>query len=206
MEKLKQLKEMLMDGVISQTHQGLKSINREELGDAIDMIKDIEEIIYYCSITKAMEEREKEQEYMNKHYSSMNYPMYPQYTNNGGNSKNYDGDRMYYNGGGNSSYASNGGNNSGGNNARGGGSRGYSDGWVMAPFDVRDYREGRSYMTRKNYMEGKEMHHDKAKQMQELDKYVQELTDDVLEMIHDASPEEKMALSQKMNTLANKIK
>ena len=196
MEKLKHLKEMLMDGVSAEASKGLHAINREELGEAIDMIKDIEEIIYYCSITKAMEEKEKENEYMQKHnYSSMNYPMYY----NGGSSRNYENmdNRMWYNGG-NSSSA--------GNNARGGGSRGYSDGWVMAPFDARDYREGRSYMTRKNYMEGKEMHHDKAKQMQELDKYVQELTDDVLEMIHDASPEEKVALSQKMTTLASKIK
>lgn len=196
MEKLKHLKEMLMDGVSAEASKGLHAINREELGEAIDMIKDIEEIIYYCSITKAMEEKEKENEYMQKHsYSSMNYPMYY----NGGSSRNYENmdNRMWYNGG-NSSSA--------GNNARGGGSRGYSDGWVMAPFDARDYREGRSYMTRKNYMEGKEMHHDKAKQMQELDKYVQELTDDVLEMIHDASPEEKVALSQKMTALASKIK
>ena len=192
MEKLKRLKEMLMDGVTAETSKGLHSVNKEELGEAIDMIKDIEEIIYYCSITKAMEEKEKENEYMQKHYSSMNYPMYY----NGGNSSSGGGSRMWYDGG----------NSSGGNNARGGGSRGYSDGWVMAPFDARDYREGRSYMTRKNYMEGKEMHHDKTKQMQELDKYVQELTDDVLEMIHDASPEEKMVLSQKMTTLANKIK
>ncbi len=212
MEKLKRLKEMLMDGVASETSRGLQSVNREELGEAIDMIKDIEEIIYYCSITKAMEEREKENEYMQKQYSSMNYPMYyngaSQYSNGGGNSsgggsRNYDGEgRMYYNGGGSSSYA----NSGGGNGSRGGGSRGYSDGWSVYPIEMRDYREGRSAMSRKNYMEGKEMHHDKAKQMQELDKYVQELTDDVLEMIHDASPEEKMALSQKMTTLANKIK
>ena len=216
MEKLKRLKEMLMDGVASESSKGLHMINKEELGEAIDMIKDIEEIIYYCSITKAMEEKEKENEYMQKHYSSMNYPMYyngaSQYANGGSNSsggggsRNYDGEgRMYYNGGGSSSYANSGG-NSGGNNARGGGSRGYSDGWSVYPIEMRDSREGRSPMTRKNYMEGKEMHNDKAKQMQELDKYVQELTDDVLEMIHDASPEEKIALSQKMTTLANKIK
>ena len=162
--------------------------------------------------TKAMEEREKENEYMQKQYSSMNYPMYyngaSQYSNGGGNSsgggsRNYDGEgRMYYNGGGSSSYA----NSGGGNGSRGGGSRGYSDGWSVYPIEMRDYREGRSAMSRKNYMEGKEMHHDKAKQMQELEKYIQELSDDVLEMIHDASPEEKMALSQKMTTLANKIK
>ena len=200
MEKLKRLKEMLMDGVASETSRGLQSVDKEELGEAIDMIKDIEEIIYYCSITKAMEEREKENEYMQKHYSSMNYPMYYNGGGNGSNgSRNYDGmnGRMHYNGG-SSSYTNG---NSGGN-----GSRGYSDGWSVYPIDMRDYREGRSYMSRKNYMEGKEMHHDKAKQMQELDKYVQELTDDVLEMIHDSSPEEKMALSQKMTTLANKIK
>ena len=77
MEKLKHLKEMLMDGVSAEASKGLHAINREELGEAIDMIKDIEEIIYYCSITKAMEEKEKENEYMQKHnYSSMNYPMY----------------------------------------------------------------------------------------------------------------------------------
>ncbi len=201
---------MLMDGVASETSKGLQSVNKEELGEAIDMIKDIEEIIYYCSITKAMEEKEKENEYMQKHYSSMNYPMYTngssQYSQRDsmGERRNYDGEgRMYYNGGGNSNYANSGG---GGNNARGGGSRGYSDGWTVYPMEMRDYREGRSAMSRRNYMEGKEMHQDKAKQMQELDRYVQELTDDVLEMIHDASPEEKIALSQKMTTLANKIK
>lgn len=204
MEKLKRLKEMLMDGIASETGKGLQNINKEELGEAIDMIKDIEEIIYYCAITEAMDEKKEEEKFMQRQYSSM-YPMTYNYSNGSGNgSRNYDGEgRMYYNGngGGISQYASN-----GGNDARGGGSRGYSDGWVMAPFDARDFREGRSYVSRRNYMEGKEMHHDKAKQMQELDKYVEELTSDVLEMIHDASPEEKMALSQKMNTLANKIK
>lgn len=129
MEKLKRLKEMLMDGVAMETGRGLQNVNREELGEAIDMIKDIEEIIYYCSITEAMEEKKEEEKFMQKQYSSMNYPMTYNYANNsGGGSRNYDGEsRMYYNGGnnggGNSSYASN-----GGNNARGGGSRGYSDG------------------------------------------------------------------------------
>jgi len=211
MEKLKHLKEMLMDGVSMQTSRGLQSVNRAELGEAIDMIKDIEEIIYYCSITKAMEEREKEDEFLQKHYplmynNSMNYTPALSYTNGGTDSTNYrnynggDG-RMYYNGG--TNYASN---NSGGNDARGGGTRGYSDGWSVYPIEMRDYREGKSPRTRKNYMEAKELHHDKAKQMQELDKYVQELTDDVLEMIHGATPDEKLALSQKMTALANKIK
>jgi hypothetical protein len=89
--------------------------------------------------------------------------------------------------------------NNGGN---GGGSRGYT----YPPMEMRDYREGKSPITRRNYMESKELKHDKTKQMQELDKYVQELTEDVLEMIHDATPEEKLSLSQKMTALANRIR
>lgn len=175
MEHLKQLKEKLIEGVYHQTSQGLQSVDREELGEAIDMIKDIEEILYYCSITKAMEEKEQEEKYTHKYFSSMNYPT--NYNN---------GNRMYY---------------SEGNN-----SRNYSDRTMSYPTEIRDYREGRSPVTRRNYMEGKETHHDKTKQLKELEKYVQELSGDILEMISDASPEEKIMLSQKINTLAEKIK
>lgn len=76
----------------------------------------------------------------------------------------------------------------------------------MAPFDVRDYREGKSPITRRNYMESKELHHDKAKQMQELEKYMSELSQDITEMISDASPEEKTTLSQKLMALSQKVK
>lgn len=217
MEKIKQLKENLISVVEAQMAKGLDNVKTEELGDAIDMIKDIEEALYYCSIVKAMEEREEDEKYRMKH--QMNYPMYYSpmmyndggsmgggsrnynggmynYANNGGGSRNYDGDgRMYYNG-----------SNSGGNDARGGGTRGYSDGWVMAPFDMRDYREGKSPMTRRTYMESKELHHGKEKQMQELEKYMNELSQDITEMINDASPEEKTVLSQKLSALSQKIR
>lgn len=39
----------------------LKETDTEELGQAVDMIKDLEEAIYYCTITKAMEKSEKEE-------------------------------------------------------------------------------------------------------------------------------------------------
>jgi hypothetical protein len=42
--------------------------------------------------------------------------------------------------------------------------------------------------------------------MQELDAYMQELTTDLVEMIQDASPEEKQMLQQKISALATKIK
>lgn len=49
-------------------------------------------------------------------------------------------------------------------------------------------------MTRKMYMEHKDLHHDKSIKIQELDKYMHELTDDIMEMIEDSSPEEKQLL------------
>lgn len=112
----------------------------------------------------------------------------------------YSGDR----GGMNGSNSSSGGNSSGsGNN---GGTRGYYDEReYMYPLDMRDNREGRSPVSRKGYMEGKEMHHPKEKQMKELEKYMQELTSDITEMIQGTSPEEKQLLQKKIATLAEKV-
>jgi hypothetical protein len=73
------------------------------------------------------------------------------------------------------------------------------------PVGMRDSREGRSPMTRRTYMESKEMHKDKAVKMQELEKYMQELTKDMVEMIEGASPEEKQLLQRKLTTLSGKI-
>ena len=46
---------------------------------------------------------------------------------------------------------------------------------------------------------------DKATQLRELEKYMQELTGDMVEMIQDASPEEKQYLEKKISALASKI-
>lgn len=223
MEQLKHMKEMLMGCVQGQmTH--LDTVDTKELGEAIDMIKDLSEAIYYCTVTEAMESKEKEG---NKERETMYYPvMYYQEKagntdgrdmsrgdNNGGR-RNYDEmyypyydrdtdwmrGRMYYNGSGNGNSSSSGSSSS----SSGSGTRNYSErdmGQIM-----RDYREGRSPMSRKNYMESKEMHKDKASQMQELEKYVQELTSDMVEMVEGASPEEKQLLSNKIAALATKIK
>ena len=65
--------------------------------------------------------------------------------------------------------------------------------------------ECKSSMSRKTYMEAREMHHDKSVHMKELEKYVKELTDDLMEMIEGASMEEKQLLQKKLATLATKI-
>ena len=60
-------------------------------------------------------------------------------------------------------------------------------------------------MPRRNYMEGEEMHQNPDVQMQELKKYMQELSEDITEMIQDASPDEKLLLKQKLTSLTQKL-
>ena len=58
---------------------------------------------------------------------------------------------------------------------------------------------------RRMYMESKEMREDKASQMKELEHYMQELSSDIVDMIQEASTEEKQFLEKKLLTLASKI-
>ena len=45
-------------GCIESQMTNLDEVDTKELGEAIDMIKDLEEAMYYCTITKAMEQKE----------------------------------------------------------------------------------------------------------------------------------------------------
>ena len=117
----------------------IANADTHELGEAIDMIKDLEEAIYYATITEAMNEKN-------------------------GNHKEY----------------------------------------IYEDDDVDEY-EGHSHKNRRMYMEAKEMHKDKATQLKELERYMQELTTDIVDMIQDSSPEEKQYLEKKISALATKI-
>ena len=179
-ERMKWLKECLLCCVEAQM-QHIEEADAAELGEAIDMIKDLEEAIYYCTITKAMEGKEKEGGNQYHHY----YTEYRDMDRPEG--------RMYYPDGNSSDHTS----MSSGNNTRS-----YME-WNY-PME-RDRREGRSPMSRKTYMEAKEMHQPKTTQMKELEKYLQELSSDIVEMIQDASPEEKSFLEKKISALAVKV-
>lgn len=167
MERLKMMKNTLVSQVEAQM-ANLQCVDTKELGEAIDMIKDLEEAIYYCTVVKAMEEKEE-----NVYY-------YTEDGNMGGMSN---------------------------------GSKHYTP-YVMGdyyrerelPLDLHDEREGRSPRQRRMYMETKTMHKDdKEIRMAELEKYAQDLTTDIMEMIEDASPEEKQALQRKFAILANRL-
>ena len=158
MERLKQIKENLVSCIQSQmTH--LDSVDTEELGDVIDMVKDLEEAIYYCTITKAMEQEDREEKF--KYFLDYKYPYrddYNMYPYREERDLDRGLGRMYYNGNGSNSKDRSSNNQSEGNNS----SSGYYDKVLEWPSEMRDRREGKSWRSRKSYMESKEMHHEKS--------------------------------------------
>ena len=182
------MKTTLMSCVQSQM-SNLKDVDAKELGEAIDMLKDLEEAMYYCTITEAMQKKEEESEIKEYHYYTQ--PRYEE------RDMDREWGRMYYGGRSNNSTSSSGNGSSGGRS----GGRYYTEPDSM----MYDPKEGRSHQTRKTYMESKEMHKDKASQLKELEKYMQELTQDMVEMIEDASPEERQYLEKRVSALASKI-
>lgn len=198
MERIKHMKECLMAAVQAQMGN-LQNVDTQELGDAIDMIKDLEEALYYCTITKSMEES-SEKKYMER---DMDRPMGRMYYDGGRYDMRYnDGPgSMYYSGSNGSAPAHTGGTST---SSTGSGNRYYTE-RDYPNITVRDYREGRSPMSRRTYIESKEMKKDKATQIKELEHYMHELSEDLVEMIEDATPEERQLLHKKMAALTEKI-
>lgn len=194
MDDLKQMKETLVKQVQAQLGD-LGRVSTHELGEVIDMIKDLSESVYYCSIVEAMEESGEDKKaqsfYMNKYL-----PPYDEYYRD---MERPEG-RMYYTDRTrvNSQPAQ------GWDNVSSWGQNRQNDGYTY-PITMRDNREGRSPMKRKAYIESKEMHQDKTMQMKGLEDYMSELSQDITEMIQMASPEEKAVLQKKLAALSSKI-
>lgn len=193
MHRLKNIRDCLLTSVEGQMGH-LDCVDAHELGEVVDMVKDMEEAMYYCSITKAMKEKEEEEkENPYRYYGGgrkfVPMPMYPSYEGEMYRDMDKDMGRMYYSDG-----------------IHNMGRIGHQEGRDKYPMEIRDAREGKSPISRKNYMESKELHHGTPAQMKELEKYLHELSEDITEMIEDASPEEKAILQQKLTTLAAKIK
>ena len=75
MKQLKSIEQCLASAVQSQL-EDLKKIDTKELGEVIDMIKDLEEAMYYCSITEAMEKSAEENELNSMHVNYDKSGMY----------------------------------------------------------------------------------------------------------------------------------
>lgn len=211
MENLKKMKECLIGVAEGQIYGNLDQVNAKELGEVMDMIKDLSEAVYYCTITESMEKAVHEER---GGHETMYYAPHSMETYDPRYRERYPSDMMYAQNGG-----ARGGQSSGGSGSRGGSRASYTmynDGSMyhrypeeMYPIyrdgGMRDPREGRSGERRKMYMEDKG-HKDKMQKMQELEAYMQELANDMTDMIQDASPEEKQLLQTKISTLAAKIK
>lgn len=200
MENLKKMKECLIGVAENQVYGNIEKVNAQELGEVMDMIKDLSEAVYYCTITESMEKQAKAEQYpdtmymYDPRYGEPRYPetMYANKTSNmnmRNNMMNYGNGMIRRYDDGQTSYSM----------YYDPMSHGYKD------MGMRDPREGKSGERRKMYMEGKG-YKDKIKQMQELESYMQELASDMTELIQDASPEEKTLIQQKLNTLAAKVK
>lgn len=202
MEHLKLIKEQLVSQVESQLGN-LKDVHTKELGEVIDMIKDLSEAMYYCQIYKEMEEASEKEETRssnNNYYYTERYYPYMDYYNRDMDKNIYG--RMYYpdRGGSMDHTRWSGGSQ---DNQTDGDRNYYTE--RDYPVYLHDEREGRSPMKRKMYMESKDMHQDSTKSMKELENYMQDLTSDMMELLEKASPEEKAIVQKKVNTLANKI-
>ena len=120
----------------------LEEVCTKELGEVIDMIKDLKEAIYYETVTKAMEGDSWKTEKSDHHLSDSR---------------------------------------------------------------PEEKYESKIALSKQMYMEAKHMNKDKATQLRELEKYMQELSQEIVDMIADASPEEKQYLEKKITALASKI-
>ena len=125
----------------------LEEVDCCELGEAVDILKDLEETLYYHTITEAMK-------------SEGSYGDWPE---------TYKKKDHYLN----------------------------DNGLTEC--------HGKSCINRKMYLDAKHSHKDKAVQLRELEKYMQELTGDIVDMIQDSSIEEKQYLEKKITALATKI-
>lgn len=178
MEHIKEIMRIVAEQAYEQLKHNLECVDTHELGEVVDMVKDTAEACYYCSVVEAMEEANKEKE----EYDSRRY--YTPYWKKEKDWEPYVDPYMDV--------------------------EKRERTWLDRPHDykepvARDLREGRSPLTRRMYMEAKEHHEGKEVQMQELEKYMGELSQDVTEMIADASPEEKLMLHKKLTALTSKI-
>lgn len=73
MERIKTIKDQLISQVEAQMSD-LSCVDAKELGEVIDMIKDLAETMYYCEIYKQMEEGEEEKRGNTYYYTEHYYP------------------------------------------------------------------------------------------------------------------------------------
>lgn len=193
--------------------KGIENIDPCEMGQVTDMMKDLAEAMYYRTLMKAMEESSADETmemfdrfddgrrfYDNYRYANGRFapkgrgtrrgyeePPYWHMTPEMYREMEHDRDmdrssgRMYY-----------------------------TEPKMTPDGGMRDRREGKSGMSRRSYMESKELHkgntpEDKDAKMHDLEIYMKELSEDMAELISDMTPEERTMTKSKLSTLVSKM-
>lgn len=177
----------------TEVENGIKEVDTHEMGEVVDMIKDLAEAEYYATITKAMNESEYGVDYDEtgrideKRYYNRNRYADGRYAPKGRGRVFYDGDPKY--------------------------PMTVEDYKMYSPEYYRDMdrKHGIMYYTdthkddsRMRYMDSKHTT-DKGEKMRNLEHYIGDVSDDLAEMMEGASPEEKSMLKSKLQVMMQKM-
>lgn len=214
-ERMHDIIEKLSEAVKCEFDKGVENIDTCEMKEAIDMLKDISEAMYYRALTHAMEESDTEEimDMFDRYGDDRRYYDHYRYKNGRFAPKNIGARRWYmepeyhlpldmYH-----KYSPEELRDMDRNSK---GVMYYTEPNTSEDVRLQDKKYGRSWKSRRGYMESKELHkantpEDKQQKMRDLEAYTKELAEDVTEMITDMSAEEKNLLRTKMQTLAQKI-
>lgn len=204
-ERVCAVKDKAISLVETQLNGDLSRVDAQELGYVSDIAKDFSEIMekcakaeYYFTVTEAMKDSDESEKkyYMDKYipeYEGKFYTPVPMtmarardsrgrymYTEPMMHDDRMDDDyrdRMYY-----SSMTGNSG----------------------SKMNMNDSKYGQSYISRRGYMEAKEMG-DHDKKSKELEKYMHDLADDLTEMFEGLDSSDKSLAKQKLSQLVSKM-
>lgn len=211
-ERIHKMIECLTEKALCELDKGVENVNTEEMGEVVDMIKDLNEAEYRAVIVKAMKKADEEEEEYNR---ELLRALKDEYGEEDGR-RYYDEYRYKTTGRyapkGKGSYV---------------GRRGYEEPpyYHMYPERDMDREYGRMYYTeptsthtsesgydraKRNYTETKEMHknntpEDKEHKMKALDGYIKELGGDITQLIGDMTAEERNLMRTKLSTLVSKL-
>lgn len=230
-ENIYKMQECLTEKAVNEFEKGIENVDTSEMGEVVDMIKDLAEAEYHSIISKAMKKADEEEE---EHDKELLKALKAEYGEDDGR-RFYDDYRYMRTG----RYA-----------PKGKGSYVGRRGYIEPPYlhmhpDYPDYDDmgklidmrdmdrglGRMYFTepvsgatpsdmgmseseydkaKRHYTETRDIHtantpDDKEHKMKALDGYTKELASDITGMVADMSAEEKNLLRTKLSTLVSKI-
>ena len=207
-ERMHKMIECLTEKALCELEKGTENVDTCEMGQVVDMIKDLNEAEYKAVIVKAMKKADEEEEGYDK---ILLRELKEEYGEDAGR-RFYDHYR-YADG----RFAPKG---------RGTYRRGYEEPpyWHMTPEMYRDmdkengrmyytepmYTESRYESAKRAYTESKELHkgnepQDKEAKMRELEKYMKEMSDDLLNLMKGMSQEEMNMAKSKLSVLVSKM-